>query len=378
VLGLATVVAVAGDLFATLVVVGRGPARPWRLSRWLPYAAWSLIRRQGQRAISAATRRAKALQRARSGGPRQDHHAAIAAAGLTARRRWLGAGAAFFPLLLITWLALLVSGYAAMYVLLQRVWTGSFTGPVDVSTIFFQSGSTLLTLGASPREPTTGLVRAVTLVEALNGVLTYALVISFIPTLYMSYSRREAQVRVLDAGSSRIGRLRCVDLVRHFAPTSSSDWRALDAFLGSWEVWMAEVIESHLSFPLLAYLRSQNERQSWLTALRLVADVAAAVDSAFEPDSTPSVHAHSVVRRAARAFNGIAQGLHLKPRIIALPSREFDEVYAEIQKRDAPALANLESARERFKQLQRSYVGAYVVLARHLMSLKDFHVDEVT
>ena len=51
----------------------------------------------------------------------------------------------------------------------------------------------------------------------------------------------------------------------------------LDGFLGEWERWSAEVLESHLSYPILCFFRSQHSNQSWLASLTLVLDVSALV-----------------------------------------------------------------------------------------------------
>src|SRR3954465_9687722 len=45
--------------------------------------------------------------------------------------------------------------------------------------------------------------------------------------------------------------------------------------LRSWETWGAELLESHLSYPMLAYYRSQHENQSWLGVLAVIMDTCA-------------------------------------------------------------------------------------------------------
>ena len=100
-----------------------------------------------------------------------------------------------------------------------------------------------------------------------------AVVISYLPVLYQAFSHREVTIALLDAraGSPPTAAQLLVRLARHrnFAP--------LDRFLEEWERWAAEVLESHVSFPVLSYYRSQHDNQSWLAALTAILDTAALV-----------------------------------------------------------------------------------------------------
>src|SRR6185503_625334 len=49
----------------------------------------------------------------------------------------------------------------------------------------------------------------------------------------------------------------------------------LTGFLAEAERWAAEVLEGHLSFPVLGYYRSQHDNQSWLAALACALDASA-------------------------------------------------------------------------------------------------------
>jgi uncharacterized membrane protein len=57
----------------------------------------------------------------------------------------------------------------------------------------------------------------------------------------------------------------------------SDHLHSLDRFLGEWEQWCAELLESHLSFPVLSYYRSQHDNQSWLATLAMVLDTCSLV-----------------------------------------------------------------------------------------------------
>ena len=107
-----------------------------------------------------------------------------------------------------------------------------------------------------------------------------AVVISYLPVLYQAFSRREVTISLLDAragspptAATLLGRL-----------ARFSDLARLDQFLGEWERWAAEVLESHISFPVLSYYRSQHDNQSWLAALTAILDSSALVVAAVPKD----------------------------------------------------------------------------------------------
>ena len=113
--------------------------------------------------------------------------------------------------------------------------------------------------------------RILAVLECGFGLGFLALVIGYIPVIYQSFSRRESMIALLDA---RAGSPPCaVELLRRNAHGGHS--AELAAFLRDWEKWCSEILESHLSYPVLTYYRSQHERQSWLAALTMILDTCA-------------------------------------------------------------------------------------------------------
>ncbi len=97
--------------------------------------------------------------------------------------------------------------------------------------------------------------------------------IGYLPVLYQLFSRREAHVIQLDARAGSpptAGTMLC----RH---AEGGGLDKLDELLREWEVWGSELLESHLSYPMLAYYRSQHDNQSWLAALAVVMDACALI-----------------------------------------------------------------------------------------------------
>lgn len=57
---------------------------------------------------------------------------------------------------------------------------------------------------------------------------------------------------------------------------------ALQELLHEWERWSADLLEGHLSYPVLAYFRSQHDNESWLAALTAILDTCALVMAGLE------------------------------------------------------------------------------------------------
>lgn len=138
-------------------------------------------------------------------------------------------------------------------------------------TDLYMSGTTFFTLGMGDVVPRSNIARVITVFEAGLGFGFLGLAISYLPVLYGAFSRREVNISLLDA---RAGSPPTASelLKRHTQPKSVD---ALAAYLQSWESWSAELMESHLSYPVLCYFRSQHNNESWLSALTTILDVSA-------------------------------------------------------------------------------------------------------
>ena len=176
-------------------------------------------------------------------------------------------------LLLVIWVFLLIIAYALLFWGLGSPLTVAGAAKADFGTDLYFSGTTFLTLGLGDIFPHTGPARCVAVLEVGNGFGVLALVIGYLPILYQAFSRREVRISLLDghAGSPpTAGAL----FLRH-PPARRT--RRLTGLLAEWEDWSAELLETHLSYPLLAYYRSQHEDQSWVAALAVILDTCALV-----------------------------------------------------------------------------------------------------
>src|SRR5216683_1143272 len=210
-------------------------------------------------------------------------------------------------LLLIVWAAILVLAVA----LLQWGLNLPMNAPekqATFGTYLYMSGTTFFTLGLGDVTPLTGLARFLAVAEAGTGFGFLALIIGYIPVIYQAFSRREAGISLLDARagspSSATELLR-----RHYRDQHIEE---LIQYLQNWERWSAELLESHLSYPLLAYYRSQHERQSWLAALTTILDVSALVIVGI--DDAPERPARLAFAMARHAAADLSQTLGTAPK----------------------------------------------------------------
>jgi hypothetical protein len=114
--------------------------------------------------------------------------------------------------------------------------------------------------------------------EVALGFAFLALLISYVPVLYQAFSRRELRISLLDARAGSPATASEI-LRRNCASKSIEELRLL---LHDWEAWCADILESHLSYPVLAYYRSQHEAQSWLEALTAILDTCALILTGIE------------------------------------------------------------------------------------------------
>jgi hypothetical protein len=170
------------------------------------------------------------------------------------------------------WAAGLIGGFGILEWALQPHATADHAAS-PLSEQVYMSGVTFFTVGFGDVLPRSGAARAVAVVEGGTGIGFIAVVIGYLPVLYQLFARREAHVIMLDsrAGSPPTA---ATMLLRH---AGADGPQALNAFLREWEVWAADLLESHLSYPMLAYYRSQHEDQSWLSALTAIMDACALI-----------------------------------------------------------------------------------------------------
>ena len=208
--------------------------------------------------------------------------------------------------LLLFWAVLFVFGFALLLWGLALP-LNALDHAISFLTYLYLSGTTFFTLGLGDITPVPGLGRFLVVSEVAFGFVFLALVISYVPIIYQAFSRRERRISLL---SARAG---CpptaVELLRrNSAVTHPEELRTL---LHEWEVWCADILEIHLSYPILAYYRSQHEQQSWVEALTVILDTCALILTSLEVPPLPA--ARYTFAAARHAVVDLAQVLGASP-----------------------------------------------------------------
>lgn len=267
----------------------------------------------------------------------------------------------FGPLGLLIELALWTLGLVVGFACLQWA-TGSHLGP-HVSfgdDLYFSAGGFLS--ASTNLAPHGSVARALFLGEAASGFAVLFIVIGYLPALYQSFSRREVAVSQLDARAGSPPSAGA--LIARSAARGS--WRELDVYLAEWENWTAELMETQLAYPVLAYFRSQHLNQNWLAALTTVLDtaafrIAAAVDE-------PAEKAKFTLAIGRHALSDFAYGLKARPRrpeVDRLDDESFARLLALVEESEIP-LPDDAFVRERLDQLRAMYEPYAQALADRL------------
>ncbi|HSL15188.1 MAG TPA: ion channel [Actinomycetota bacterium] len=284
-------------------------------------------------------------------------------------RRREGYLATYAVLALIALVGLWAAGLVVGFALIQSG-AGTRISPAPgagggFAQALYLSGSSLFTLGIGDTVPLTAWGRVVTVVEAGVGLGFVAVLLAYLPVLYQSFSRREVRLSMLDeiAGSPpRAGEM----LRRAAARERGGEARAVD-FFRDWELWSAEILESHLSYPLLGYFRSQHDNQSWLAAMTAILDVSAM----FVAGSVgqPQIYARRTFAMARHAVVDLTQVYGLRPSADGTPrvrTEHLDEMrglFAE----GALTLRDPDEATMLLDDLVRGYQSYVEALAEHLL-----------
>jgi len=244
--GILIILAVLLDAFET-VVLPRRVQRKFRITAWFYRRTWIPWRRAAGR-IETPSRRENVL-------------------GYF--------GPVSLILLLAFWATGLIFGFALIqYGAGEHVQLGNER--ITFGDLLYHSGETFFTLGYGDITPTSGVARALAVLEAGMGFGFLGTVIGYLPTIYSSFSRREVQISLLDA------RAGSPPTAAEFLGRLGHQQSALDQVFRDSERWAAEVLETHISYPALSFFRSQHGNQSWLGALTTILDTSALVIAGVE------------------------------------------------------------------------------------------------
>ncbi len=264
-------------------------------------------------------------------------------------------------LLFALWALGLVLGFGLLGLALGSRYKGTTISgfPTDL----YASATSFFTLGFADITPSSAAERALSVLEAALGFGFLGLVISYLPLFYQSFAGREILISMLDewAGSPPSAG----ELLRRLGEDQSLP--SLDRFLQDWEAWAAELLESHLSYPILGVFRSQHENQSWLAGLTMVLDLCALVCVGIEgaPRRTGRL-TFAIARHAVGDLTQVYDLVPRPPQPDRLPPAGLATL-REILSAAGIRLREGQEADERLRELRAEYEPYVNALAEFLM-----------
>jgi hypothetical protein len=262
----------------------------------------------------------------------------------------------------VVWLIFIALGYTLMY------WA---IGAGTLYEAFKISGSSLYTLGfftpdSIGKVGMDGLGATILeLSEATIGLGLVALLISYLPTMYSAFSKRETLVTMLevraDSPPSPIVLITRAHSIRglHY----------LSELWPEWEVWFSEIDESHTSLAPINFFRSPQPDRSWITAAGTVLDAASLMHSVVEVPRTPE--AQLCIRAGFVALRHICDYFripydpdpHFPDHPISITRQEFDEACAELAAAGVPLKDDRDQAWQDFAGWRVNYDTVLLELA---------------
>lgn len=262
--------------------------------------------------------------------------------------------------IVLSWMVLLLGAFMLMF------WA---TDPdMGLDGAFHLSGSSITTLGFAPAS--TALQQSLAFVEAILGLLLLTLLISYLPSIYSAFQRREQKVALLEvrAGSppsaevmlSRFHRIGWLDEL-------SVEWL-------TWEAWFAELEESHTTHRSLPWFRSNDPTRSWVTAAGTVLDAAAVWTASVRDLSAPD-HASAALairagfislRKIARTYAIPFNEDPAPDAPIAIERSDFEAVLDALENQGVPIVSDRDRAWRDFAGWRVNYESALLGLAQML------------
>lgn len=257
------------------------------------------------------------------------------------------------------WLVCVLGGYTAIFhSLIDDSWPKAFE----------ISGSSLVTLGFVQAQGMGQYIAAFS--EAGLGLLLLALLITYLPTMYSAFSRREALVSrtSISAGTPPTAWA----LIERYHRIAGFD--RLEAHV--WVPWTAGFVdleESHTSLGALALFRSPDPHRSWVTASGTVLDTAAILQSSV--DGYDSSAAQLTIRAGFVALRAVADYFDIPhdpdppaDGPISIMRAEWEEVLDDLAAIGVPIVEDRDQAWRDFNGWRVNYDAVLLGLAQFTMA----------
>ncbi|HEX8713391.1 MAG TPA: potassium channel family protein [Terracidiphilus sp.] len=265
-------------------------------------------------------------------------------------------------LLLVLWAGVMVVGFGFLFYAIGSPFK-DIAQQSSFRSDLYVSGTTIFTLGLGDVTPLSAAARVLTILEAGTGLGFLAMVMGYFPVLYSAFSRREVSISLLDAraGSPPTA----AELLRRHSHEGAE--QSLAVLLIEWERWSAELLESHISYPLLCYFRSQHTNQSWLSALTAILDTSSLLISGIR--GMEARQAQLTFAMARHALVDLVQIFSLPP-INDAPDRLPPEIYQalfDLLCQSGVSVCRDQLSSQRLREMRALYEGYAEALSRYLM-----------
>jgi len=263
--------------------------------------------------------------------------------------------------LLVVWAGVMVVGFALLFYA-QGSPLNDSAQHAGIRSDLYVSGTTIFTLGLGDVTPQGAGARALVILESGTGLGFLAVVMGYFPVLYGAFSRREVSISLLDAraGSPPTA----AELLRRHSYEGAE--QALSLLLVEWERWSAELLESHISYPLLCYFRSQHSNQSWISALTAILDTSALLIAGVRGHEARQ--AQLTFAMARHALVDLAQIFSLTPVKDAadrLSAERYEQLY-ELLCQSGVSVCRDGHSIERLRDMRALYEGYALALSDYL------------
>jgi hypothetical protein len=313
------------DVFQTIVVPRPTPGR-FRITRYVIAPTWNAWRALGVRS--------------RSDLARDQFYGLYAPAAVI--------------MLLATWLLLLTLGYGLV---LFAVRADLDPVPADLISSIYLGGNSILTLGSAGVVAVGPFGRLFTLLAAATGLGVVALAVTFLFSLYGSFQRREALVVTLLARAKAPPS--AVTLLETYGRLGMVD--ELPALFSEWERWSAEVLDSHVAYPILCYFRSSHDNASWISAVGAVLDAACLVLTTIR--GVPRGPAKLMTRVGSHLVEDVSNYFRLQGDGASVDRTAFDYAHGRLAAAGYE-VEDANSAWHAFERVRGTYAGRLEALAR--------------
>jgi len=263
--------------------------------------------------------------------------------------------------LLAVWAGAMVVGFALVYYALGSPFTDA-GGQTGFVSDLYVSGTTIFTLGLGDVTPHGAWARILVILEAGTGLGLLAMVMGYFPVLYSAFSRREVSISLLDAraGSPPTA----AELMRRHSYAGAE--QALSLLLVEWERWSAELLESHISYPVLCYFRSQHNNQSWISALTAVLDTSALLIAGVQGHEARQAQlTFAMARHALVDLSQIFSQTPVTDMPDRLPAERYERLYTQLCQSGISVCRDGRSI-ERLREMRALYEGYAEALGRYL------------